>query len=65
MKSVDVFKVFNRWGQLMYSSTNIVMGWDGKFKGIPQSPGTFVWYAEGETYLGKKISKKGSVILIR
>ena len=65
MKSVDVFKVFNRWGQLMYSSTNIEMGWDGKFKGIPQSPGTFVWYAEGETYLGKKISKKGSVILIR
>ncbi|MEO5967228.1 MAG: PKD domain-containing protein [Ferruginibacter sp.] len=65
MKSLDLFKVFNRWGQLIYSSTNTEVGWDGKFKGTPQSPGTFVWIAEGVTYLGKKISKKGSVILIR
>jgi gliding motility-associated-like protein len=65
MKSLDAFRVYNRWGQLVYASTEVEAGWDGSFAGVPQSAGTFVWYAEGTNYLGKKIEKKGSVILIR
>lgn len=65
MKSLDAFRVYNRWGQLVYSTTQVNNGWDGNFKGQPQSAGTFVWLAEGVTYLGRKIEKKGSVILIR
>ena len=65
MKSLDLFKVYNRWGQLVYSTTQAGAGWDGKFGGAPQSAGSFVWFAEGTNYLGKKINKKGSVILIR
>ncbi len=65
MKSLDVFKVYNRWGQLLYSSTKIGDGWDGRFKGNEQAPGTYVWQAEGTNYLGKKIKRKGTVILIR
>jgi gliding motility-associated-like protein len=65
MKSLDVFRVYNRWGQLMFSTTQVNNGWDGTFKGAPQSAGTFVWEAEGVTYLDRKVKKKGSVILIR
>ena len=65
MKSLDVFRVYNRWGQLMFSTTRVNNGWDGTFKGAPQSAGTFVWEAEGVTYLDRKVKKKGSVILIR
>jgi len=65
MKSLNAFRVYNRWGQLMFSTTQVNNGWDGTFKGAPQSAGTFVWEAEGVTYLGRKIKKKGSVILIR
>lgn len=65
MKSLNAFRVYNRWGQLLFSTTQVNNGWDGTFKGAPQSAGTYVWLAEGVTYLGRKIEKKGSVILIR
>jgi len=65
MKSVDLFIVYNRWGQLIYKTTNIGKGWNGMFKGMTQDIGTYVWYAEGMTYLNKKIQRKGTVVLIK
>ncbi len=66
LKSMEAFRVYNRWGQLVYSSRNLSdEGWDGKIKGALQESGTYVWYAEGVTYLNQKIEGKGSVILIR
>lgn len=65
MRTIDKFIVYNRWGQLVYASTNQERGWNGSFKGKLQEAGTYVWYAEGIDYTGKKISKKGTVILIR
>ena len=65
MKSIDVFRVYNRWGQMVYSSSGNVTGWDGTFGGKPQEAATFVWYAEGVDYLNNKVKKKGTVILIR
>lgn len=65
MKSLDVFQVFNRWGQMLYAGTGNGTGWDGKFGGRPQETGTYVWYVEGVDYLNNKIKKKGTVILIR
>jgi gliding motility-associated-like protein len=38
------FKVFNRWGQLIFQTKNWRQGWDGTIKGIPQASGTYVWY---------------------
>ena len=65
IKSLEVFAVYNRWGQLVYTTSQIGQGWDGKLKGAGQPTGTFVWYAEATDYRGKKIKRKGSVILIR
>lgn len=67
IKSITHFKVFNRWGQLVYSSTltGETAGWDGTFKGKPQDSGTYVWIAEGIDFLDRKIVKKGSVMLLR
>ena len=59
------FTVYNRWGQLMYTSKEINKGWDGKFAGLPQPSGTYVFSAEGIDYLGKRILKKGTTVLIR
>ena len=59
------FRVFNRWGQEIFSTTDPKGGWDGTWKGTPQDMGTFsylirVAYPDGyvETY-------KGDVTLIR
>ena len=66
MKSLDDFKVFNRWGQQLYSNAgNSITGWDGSFGGRPQEAGTYVWIAQGTDYLNKTVKKKGYVVLIR
>ena len=65
LKSVDIFRVYNRWGQMLYSGTGNGAGWDGKFAGRPQEMATYVWYAEAVDYLNNKIKRKGTVILIR
>jgi gliding motility-associated-like protein len=65
MKTITYFKVYNRWGQLMFSTTTKGKGWDGTFASKPQDAGVYVWMIEGIDYLDNKINKKGSVILIR
>lgn len=65
IRSLDFFRVYNRWGQLIYSTGQIGAGWDGTYGGAEQGPGTYVWYVAGTNYLGNKIEKKGTVILIR
>lgn len=60
------FTVFNRWGQLVFRTKNWKQGWDGRFNGIEQPAGAYVWllrYTDRNT--GKKFQLKGSSILIR
>ena len=65
MKSLNYFKVFNRFGEQVFYTTIKEIGWDGIYKGKPQDPATFVWMAEGVTFKGQKKTKKGFVVLIR
>jgi len=59
------FRVYNRYGQVVYSTTVAGRGWDGRVNGKLQEPGTFVWVAQGISYQGKTVSRKGTVVLIR
>lgn len=59
------FKVFNRWGQLVFSTTVLGKGWDGVYNGAPQPTGTYVFVAEGADYKGKTVLRKGTAVLIR
>jgi gliding motility-associated-like protein len=65
IKKINYFKVYNRWGQLMFSTTRLYDGWDGKAGGIAQGTGVYVWMAQGITKDDKVITKKGTVTLIR
>jgi gliding motility-associated-like protein len=65
MKSVDLFQVYNRYGQLIYSSTEILKGWDGKMNGLVQPSGTYVWMIKGTDLAGAVHLKKGTVTLVR
>ena len=65
MRAITAFRVYNRWGQLLFSTTSQGQGWNGKLAGNAQDAGTYVWYAEGVDYLNKKIQRKGYVVLIR
>lgn len=65
MPEIFYFKVFNRYGQVVYSSKNINEGWDGTVNGKPQSTDTYVWMIEGKDYTGKLIKRTGTVTLLR
>jgi gliding motility-associated-like protein len=65
IKQLNYFRVFNRWGQMLFSTSQLNRGWDGKFRGIEQATGVYVWIAEGITADDKFISKKGTVTLLR
>ncbi|HPH25021.1 MAG TPA: gliding motility-associated C-terminal domain-containing protein [Chitinophagaceae bacterium] len=62
---LDYFKIYNRWGQLVFETNEIGKGWNGTLNGTPQASGTFVFLAQGVNYTGKTIFKKGTVVLIR
>jgi len=60
------FSVFNRSGQVVFSTANAGDGWDGTFKGQPQPTGTYVWELEYVDVLtGKPTRASGTVELIR
>lgn len=65
IKSMKYFRVYNRGGQLLFSTTERGKGWDGTYKGNPQDPATYVWTAEGVTYKGENIVRKGAAVLVR
>ncbi len=65
MRELHFFRIYNRSGQLIYSTTSKNEGWDGTFKGKKQDSGTFVWMAEGINYKGDLRQKKGTTILIK
>jgi gliding motility-associated-like protein len=65
IKSLTYFKIFNRWGQLIFNTTELENGWDGTVGGKEQATGTYIYSAEATDYLGKPIVRKGTVVLIR
>lgn len=65
IKEFHYLNVFNRWGQLVFTSSDYKKGWDGKIDNMEQGPGVYVWIAEAVDYKGNLIRKKGTVTLIR
>jgi gliding motility-associated-like protein len=58
------FKVYDRWGRLMFETNDPSLGWDGTFEGKPCMPGVYTYTAEA-TVKGAILSKKGNVSLLR
>jgi hypothetical protein len=65
ISSLEYFRVYNRWGQLVFSTSQIGQGWDGRIHGELQETSTYLWMSQGKDYTGKVISKRGTVVLIR
>ncbi len=63
--SLNYFRIFNRWGNLVFETTDIDKGWDGEYHGSPQPTGVFVYQVQAVTSDGKIFEKHGNVTLIR
>jgi len=57
--------IYNRWGQLMFSSNNIMVGWDGKVNGNPQAEGIYTFKAKYSLRTADMKEKYGKISLIR
>ena len=58
------FSVFDRWGSIVFSTTDISQGWNGKYLGQEVSNGIYVYTIKG-TFNGKELLVKGTVFLMR
>lgn len=65
LTKLEYFRIYNRWGQLVFETTENGRGWDGKLGGTEQGSGTYVWIVKGKDFLGKVVFDKGMVTLIR
>jgi gliding motility-associated-like protein len=66
--SLYTFRVFNRWGEIMFETTDPVQGWDGSFNGLDAPSDVYVWlmeYQGGQEEASGIIQKKGNVTLLR
>ena len=59
------WKIFNRWGQLVFSTTKIKDGWDGTFKGVVQPMDVYTYVLDIEFTDGQKFRKTGDITLLR
>ncbi len=58
-------QVFDRWGELVFETTNPAAGWDGTYNSKPMDTGVFVYYLAGTLLNGQSVNKKGNVTLLR
>jgi gliding motility-associated-like protein len=65
-QSIDliVFNIYNRWGQIVFSGDFNRRCWDGKFKGLEQPSGNYVYKLKANTICGL-VELKGDFMLIR
>jgi len=67
---VTVFRVYDRWGELVYEAGSFMVnddmvGWDGNFRGKKMPAGVYVWYIEVEAEDGEPATFKGTSTLLR
>jgi gliding motility-associated-like protein len=65
IKKLTIFSIYNRWGQLVYTTSQNGKGWDGTIHGQKQDTGTYVYMVAGVDYSGRTITKKGVFTLVR
>ena len=65
IKELYYFRVFNRWGQLMFETNKLGDGWDGIYNGKPQVQDVYTWTVEAIGLDGVYYKKSGNSILLR
>ncbi len=59
------FKIYDRWGEKVFESNNILNGWDGSFKGVQLNNAVFVYDLKVNLSNGKTVNKHGDITLIK
>lgn len=62
---LNYFNIYDRWGQMVFTTTDPTKKWDGKINGEDAPMGVYVWEADAFCIEGKRIHKSGNVTLVR
>lgn len=65
IKELTFFRVYNRWGQMIFETRDMEKGWNGIFKGTPVEVQTLVWMFEGIGADNKVYKARGTTVLMR
>jgi gliding motility-associated-like protein len=65
VKELQFFRIYSRWGQLLFETKTKWDGWDGKIGGKTQATGVFVWEAQALGVDGRTYSQRGTSVLVR
>ena len=65
IKELLDFKIYNRFGEVVYESNKLEEGWDGEFRGQVQNVETYIYTISILTYHDKILTKKGNISLMR
>jgi len=57
--------IFDRWGELVYESSDINEGWDGSFKGLPLPTGAYIYKVHAKAYNTDPFDKLGTITIIK
>jgi gliding motility-associated-like protein len=63
--TLQFFRIYDRWGKLIYQTAQHKDGWDGMLQGRPATAGTYVWQVQASTKSGQIIKRHGTLQLIR
>jgi gliding motility-associated-like protein len=63
--TIEYFKIYNRWGTLLFETSEMGAGWDGRYKGVLQPAETYTWLLSGKTPEGQPVKLSGKTLLIR
>jgi len=60
------FRIYSRWGQVVYDDPNLSHYWNGKLKGTELPVGVYIWILDGfDTYFKKPFTQKGLITLVK
>ena len=59
------FRLFNRWGKLVFETMDESIGWDGYFEGVLQPVDVYVYHLTASTLDGQTFIQKGDITLLR
>jgi gliding motility-associated-like protein len=65
IKELKYFRIFNRWGELVFETSRIGEGWNGIYKGTPQISDVYTWTLEAVGEDGKYYKRAGNSVLLR
>nr|MBA4140323.1 gliding motility-associated C-terminal domain-containing protein [Segetibacter sp.] len=65
IREIKYFRIFNRWGQLVFETNKLGDGWDGVFNGKPQISDVYTWTVEAVGLDDKYYKRAGNSVLLR